>query len=123
MIKKSMKLLLMLVIAGLLLIGCANDNGEDNGNRDANGNYEVQILQFVATVLEIDENSILVEPVEGEDILKSGDQVSVITGALDPEDVPAMEEGDTVRVFYTGGVMESYPLQLGEVQFIEMMEE
>jgi len=109
--KKSMKLLLMLVITGLLLIGCANDNGEDNGNRDANGNYEVQILQFVATVLEIDENSILVEPVEGEDILKSGDQVSVITGALEPEDVPAMEEGDTVRVFYTGGVMESYPLQ------------
>jgi len=122
-IKKLMKILLLLIFAGLLLISCANDNGEHNGNGTMNGNDEEQIMQFVAAVLEVDENSILVEPAEGEEILRSGDRVSVSTGALDPQDIPEIAEGDTVRIFYSGGVMESYPLQLGEVRMIELVEE
>ncbi len=120
--KRRIKILFLLIFSGLLLLGCANDNGEDPVNGGINGNEEVQILQFKATVLEIDGNTLLVEPMEGEDILRSGDRVSVNTGSLDPEDVPEIEEGDTLRIFYTGGVMESYPLQLGEVEIIEKVE-
>lgn len=116
------KIWLILILVGVLFAGCTNDN--DNGNDGGlNGNDEEQVMQFVATVLEIDDTSILVEPVEGEDILRSADRVSVGTGNLDPEDVPEMEVGDTVRIFYAGGVMESYPAQLEDVQIIEMVDE
>ena len=127
MIKKLIRIALVLMLAGLLIVGCSNDdsngNGTVDGNGDASGNDEEQIMEFEATVLEIDENSILVEPLEGEDILRSADRVSVGTGDLDPEDVPEMEVGDTVRISYAGGVMESYPAQLGDVQKIELVEE
>ncbi|WP_371723356.1 hypothetical protein [Isachenkonia alkalipeptolytica] len=122
MIKKPLKPFLLLIFTGLLLIGCADNNRGDPENGDMNGNDEVQILQFVATLLEIDENTILVEPAEGEDLLQSGDRVSINTDTLDPGDVPEMEGGDTLRIFYTGDVMESYPLQLEEVHIIEKVE-
>ena len=121
MLKNSIKVFIILIVSGLLFMGCANDNG--NGDDPGNVNDEVQILQFVATVLEIDENTLLVEPVAEEEILQSGDRVSINTGNMEPEDVPEMEEGDRVRIFYTGDVMESYPLQLEEVQFIVLVEE
>lgn len=121
MIKRMIKLTLMLMLAGVLFIGCSND--DNNGNGTVDGSDEEQIMQFEATILEIDENSILVEPVEGEDILRSADRVSVSTGVLDPEDVPEMEIGDRVRISYAGGVMESYPAQLGDLQLIELVED
>lgn len=120
MIKKLIRISLIFTLAGMLLIGCSNDY---NGNGTVDGNDEEQIMQFEATVLEIHENAILVEPVEGEDILRSADRISVSTGVLDPEDVPEMEVGNKVRIFYAGGVMESYPAQLEDLRIIELVEE
>ena len=58
---------------------------------------------FQATVLEVKENSILVEPFEGEQELTSVDRISVSTDVISIQEVPEMEEGTEVRVVYNGG--------------------
>ncbi len=120
MFKKISTATFVLIFVTGLIIGCGN--GEENGNGDVGGNDEVQILQFVATILEIDENSILVEPVEGEEMLQTGDRVLVSTRDLSSDEISEMEVGDEVRVFYTGDVMESDPVQLQEIDMIEFMD-
>lgn len=64
---------------------------------------------FQATVLEVKENSILVEPFEGEQELTSVDRISVSTDVISIQEVPEMEEGTEVRVVYNGEIAESYP--------------
>lgn len=65
--------------------------------------------EFVATVLEIDENSVLVQPFEGEDELNSSDEISF--SIKDFEDIGA-GVGSAVEITYIGGIMESYPAQI-----------
>ena len=67
---------------------------------------------FQATVLEVKENSILVEPFEGEQELTSVDRISVSTDVISIQEVPEMEEGTEVRVVYNGEIAESYPAQI-----------
>ena len=69
---------------------------------------------FVATVLEIRDTSVLVEPVEGEDELRSANQISFGTKEL--ADIDA-EVGSVVEVTYKGLMMESYPAQINAVSW------
>ena len=64
---------------------------------------------FSAKILEIKESSVLVEPLESEEIRNSADQISFGTAAL--ADIGA-EAGDIVRITYTGEIAESYPAQI-----------
>ena len=66
-------------------------------------------FSFIATVLEINDSSVLVEPVEGEDELHSSDEITFSTKNLQNIEV---EVGSVVQVNYTGGIMESYPAQI-----------
>lgn len=78
--------------------------------------YEEQnaVHTFVATVLELDAASALVQPVEGEDELRSSDKIYV--NAAELGDIGA-EVGSTVEISYTGGIMESYPAQIHAVKW------
>ena len=78
--------------------------------------YEEQevIHKFVATVIEINGNSVTVEPVIGEDELQSSDRISVNTASLG--DIGA-EIGSDVEIYYTGGIMESYPAQINATKW------
>ena len=64
---------------------------------------------FIATVLEINGDSVLVEPVEGEDELRSSNKIMFSTKGLN--DIGA-EVGSVIEVTYTGQIMESYPAQI-----------
>ena len=64
---------------------------------------------FKATVLEINENSVLVEPHESETERQSSDKISFSTANLEKIDVRV---GSTVIVTYNGEIMESYPAQI-----------
>ncbi len=69
---------------------------------------------FRATVLEINGNSALVEPIDGEEELRSSDKISFsIEGIANPE----IKVGSLVRVIYTGEIMESYPAQIKAVSW------
>lgn len=73
---------------------------------------------FQATVIEVTDSSILVEPVDGSLEIASSDQFSV----LNTEKL-ALQTGDIVEIAYNGEILESYPAQLGEVYKITLVEQ
>ena len=103
------KYFFLLLAFTLLFSGCAKappkntDTIADEGE-SANGEYT-----FNAVIKSIDESGVLVEVCEGEDLLRSSDQITFSHKDLD--DIIA-EVGDTVTVTYNGVVMESYPAQI-----------
>lgn len=78
---------------------------------------------FNGTVVEVYEKSVLVEPFEGSEELKSADQFVVSTEVVSTHEVPEMEEGTTIRVLYNGDIAESYPAQINTVFAIYLVDE
>lgn len=71
---------------------------------------EQEVLEhFKATVVELNGNSVLVEPLEGEGELRSSDQISFDIANLEQIGVQA---GSVVEIAYDGLIMESYPAQI-----------
>ncbi len=77
-----------------LLVGCSDQEEEE--------------FSFVATVLENNQSSLLVEPVEGSIELSSSDRFVVHVG----DDITAIAVGDQVMIVYSGEIAESYPAQI-----------
>ena len=65
---------------------------------------------FHAAVLEVHDGWLLVEPLEGEDILSSADRVMVSLAGV--EEVPDLEAGEEIAVTFDGMIRESYPAQI-----------
>jgi hypothetical protein len=78
--------------------------------------YEEQYVvhSFTATILELDSNSALVAPLEEEEERRSADLIHVGIAGFD--DIGA-EVGSCVVIYYTGGIMESYPAQIHAVKW------
>lgn len=95
--KGNKKKPILLIITGmLLLVSACSSKG----------------TTFQATVLEANESTFLVQPLEGEDELRSSDQISISkeeAGGLE------LKAGDTVEIAYNGEILETYPARLGEV--------
>lgn len=72
------------------------------------------VSKFVATILEMSADSVLVQPVEGEIERLSCDQIHFGTAELG--DIGA-QVGSDVEVYYTGGIMESYPAGIHAVKW------
>ena len=101
-------LLVFLLLCMICISGCRN---------------EAKNPYFNATVLEVYEKSVLVEPFEGSEELKSSDQIEVSTDVVSTHEVPEMEEGTTIRVLYNGDIAESYPAQINTVFAIYLVDE
>lgn len=79
-----------------------------NDYEDENySNWEERHL-FIATILEVNENSIIVKPVEGSYESKSSDKIIIKRIFSDNYVV-----GDKVKITYDGLIEESYPAQIG----------
>lgn len=78
---------------------------------------------FDAIVLEVGQESVLVEPFEDEEERKSADKIKVPLDVLSTNEVPALEEGMEICVVYNGEIMESSPAKLGTVFAIYFREE
>lgn len=89
---------------------------------DSKGNViksnDKEIKNFTGTIKEINEQSANISVDEGEDIINSGDLVTVTLSIN--EDVE-FKVGDRVRVRYDGDVRETYPLGINTI-FIEIIE-
>ena len=88
-----------------LLAGCSNQEGEE--------------VSFVATVLENNQSSLLVEPAEGSVELSSADRIvahvsdATITDTKGSKvDITAVEIGSQIKIHYDGSIAESYPAQI-----------
>lgn len=106
MIKK----LLAITLCIFVFAGCHNNKTAESTETKV---HESQ-LEFMGTVRDIHNSTVTVEPLPGEDILRSADRVSFNTNLL--EDV-SVTPGCTVRVIYTGDIMESYPVQINAISW------
>lgn len=97
----------LLMILVLTMCGCSSK-----------ANIEENETSFKATVVEINENSVMVKPLEGESELKSSDKIIFNTINLEK---PDLKLGDIVNITYNGEIMESYPAQI-EVTKLELLE-
>ena len=61
-------------------------------------------------MLEVHDGWLLVEPLEGEDILSSADRFMVSLAGV--EEVPDLEAGEEIAVTFDGMIRESYPAQV-----------
>ena len=99
--KKIWILIAIVAVLAILFVLISVRKKEDDGTQQKNS--------FVATVIEINDSSVLVEPVEGEDELRSSDQILFSINNL--EDIGA-DIGSVVEISYTGGIAETYPAQI-----------
>ena len=76
-------------------------------------------VSFQATVLEVHESFMLVEPAEGAWERSSADKIEV--SLQDKTSWPIPQVGDTVNVFYNGELMETYPARVGKLYRVEIV--
>ena len=69
---------------------------------------EQATLSFVATIMGVSQNSIIVTADEGEDVRASSDMFTF----SNPDPSNTYTTGQKIRVFYTGDIMETYPAQI-----------
>ncbi len=94
--------------------GNAGISGDIDDSADAGDQEEAaETVTFIATVLEMGDGYLLVEPVEEDPMLATADWIQVPTGDVTLPD--GVTEGTVVRITFTGGVMESYPAQIADV--------
>lgn len=75
-------------------------------------------VAFQATVIETNNDTILVKPAYGSLELDSADQFSIPN-----KEKLELQAGDLIEISYNGEIMESYPAQLGEVYEITVIEQ
>lgn len=76
------------------------------------------IVSFRAKVLEVNDDYLLVEPVADSDESKSADKIEVPLAGKTSWPIPAV--GDTVNIFYSGGIQETYPARITKVHRVEI---
>lgn len=104
--KKNIAAVLCLVLV-LSLAGCGAKKAEQNAST------------FWATVIEVEEKSMIVKPEDGSPELASADKISVPLEVTDPSTNPKV--GDRVEITYNGDIMETYPAMLGKVISIRVI--
>ncbi len=116
-----MKRLLTILIVGIMIIPILTACSEQitpvhNDEQNISGESSVAIFRGV--IDKINDNTAIVVPnSDQEHILSSGDKVTVNLSVSDSEFVA----GDEIIVYYTGEIMESYPLQIETVD-VELAE-
>lgn len=84
-------------------------NIEKTGVQESERNYNPY---FNATMLRVYDNSVLVEPFEGSNELKSADKINVNTNVISTHPVPELKEGMQIRIVYNGTIEETYPANI-----------
>lgn len=84
---------------------------------------------FTATVLENNQTSLLVEPKEGSNELRSADKIVVsvrdaaILNSTNTElTIIDIESGNQVEIYYSGAIAESYPAQIHKCYKIRLLD-
>ena len=108
--KNTISIILVLILC-LSLSACSNSRDTNRVNSNSNNNIEeIQTKYFEAKVIEIYDNSVLVEPVEGSDELKSADRIVVTMNDTNLEF--NLIVGDIIGITYGGEIAESSPAQI-----------
>lgn len=115
--KRIVILFMVMLVVSFALVGC-----------DSNTTTEVTSKQnfFEATVLSVNSDSLLVEPIEGTTERDSSDQIEVGTSNTSEENsllyLSEAVIGDKIQIGYSDDMKESYPAQINEVFQITLIE-
>lgn len=97
--------------------GSDTTTGDSAGDEDGGQTAETV---FTATVLELGDGYLLVEPVAGDAMLATADRIQVsLDGAVLPDGVA---EGAVVEITFDGLIRESYPAQISGVTEIVLID-
>lgn len=120
--KKLIMIVAMLIVIGVAVCGCskapATSSQKENAN-DGSKEENPAEYQFDATVLEIHEDYLMVEALEGQTV---AGEIQVWIGLLEDNDVPELKTGDTIRITHDGKMTMSLPPQMSAVEPIEIIE-
>ena len=108
--------LLLILTMSLILLAAAC--GTSSGGESKVGGDET--VTFQATIIEIQDDCYLVEPVEGSAELNSADRITIPMTNMEPS--PEPEVGDGLEIEYDGSIAESYPAQITKVYRIRVAE-
>ena len=96
----------------------------DGAVADLNSSQEKEQVYFDATVLEVKKKSIKVKCSESFDSgIPVDEEFSVTTNIVESGELPDLNAGDHIRIVFDGIIKESYPLQLGNVFAIYLLDE
>lgn len=109
------KVVLVLLAIVILCVGCKGGSKVMEGEKTT----EPSENQFDAKVLEVHDEYLMVESLEGQTI--SG-EVQVWTGVLSEDEIPELEEGVIVRITHDGKMTMSLPPQMSAVEEIIIIE-
>ena len=104
---KKYLILLLAVFCLVSLLACGKPGKED-------------VHTFRATVLEVHQTYLLVEPADGSPERNSADQITL--SLQGKTSWPTPQEGDTVDVFYNGELLETYPAHIGKLYRVEIVQ-
>ena len=108
--------LLLILTMSLILLAAAC--GTSSGGESKVGGDET--VTFQETIIEIQDDCYLVEPVEGSAELNSADRITIPMTNMEPS--PEPEVGDGLEIEYDGSIAESYPAQITKVYSIRVAE-
>ena len=113
---KKIITLFTLCIITLSFVACGSQNANNTDSPSSDNTPDSEAVFFEATVLEVAENGLLVEPAENSSERKSSDRISVSLSGLDSSQSDALLQeiiaGDIVEIEYNGAISESYPAQI-----------
>lgn len=116
--KKRIALFLALACV-FALAGCGNTEDGKTTETPAAKTY------FKAIVLEVSDDYLLVEPLEGTPERKSADRIRISTGGIEEEQslryLAEAGVDDTVEIAYDGTIAESYPAQINSADEIKLV--
>ena len=104
------KLFFVVLIFSLLTVGCSDATRSYIEPDKIDHNEEVETNYFEGKIVEVKENSILVEPIDASTASKSSDRIDVSIDSISVDF--DLSIGDIVGITYTGGIAESYPAQI-----------
>lgn len=111
--------LFLALVCMLGLVGCNKSTQHDVADEPSvSGTAEEDITSFGAKVLEVNDNYLLVEPLADSNERKSADKIEISLADKTSWPIPAI--GDTVNVFYSGGLQETYPARITKVCRVEI---
>lgn len=118
--KKTISVILIFLLI-FTLVSCSKDKAQNQEVVDKSGDTDdyggEPVSAFSGIIIEISDNSILVEPDAESNEAKSADKISV---ALNDIELNA-KVGDRVAVMYEGGIAESYPAQISGTVSVDVV--
>ncbi len=119
--KRLCSMICLCSLVSVMLCACEKQqirtNAEGGTAKDAS-EKGTDTVTLKETVIELDDDSILVEPLMGDLALNSADRINIPNEAN-----IELHIGDEIKIKYSGGILETYPAQLGEAYSIKVVKE